>query len=172
MKRGLIFPLLFSAIIGFTQETDVAKYKAMFTLNFIRNIGWPEASKEGDFIIGVVKEINVAEHLKNQTVGKKFGYQNIVIKEFKSIEEVTDCQLLFVSKNLNFSKNAELISQKLGGGNSLIVTESEGATNHGSMINFVIRDEKLKFEISSANAEKFGLKFSSSLTSLNNAIVK
>jgi len=36
----------------------------------------------------------------------------------------------------------------------------------------VVRDDKLKFEISASNAEKFGLKFSTSLSTLSNAIVK
>ncbi|HAM97856.1 MAG TPA: DUF4154 domain-containing protein [Marinilabiliales bacterium] len=172
MKKILLFLFIFAFLHSMAQEADVAKYKAMFTLNFIRNIGWPEASKEGDFVIGVLKEPNVAANLKTQTVGKKFGYQNIVIKEFKNVEEVTDCQLLFFSRSVSFSKNSEAIIQKLGGSNSLIITESEGAINSGSMINFVVRDDKLKFEISASNAEKFGLKFSTSLSTLSNAIVK
>jgi hypothetical protein len=144
----------------------------MFTLNFIRYIGWPEASKQGDFVIGVVKDNIIAENLKTQTAGKKFGYQTIVIKEFKSVEEITDCQLLYFSNSVNFSRNAELVMEKLKGKNSLVITETEGAIKNGSMINFVVRDDKLKFEISNENAEAFGIKFSSSLTSLSNAIVK
>lgn len=154
------------------QDAAVAKYKAMFTLNFIRYIGWPEDAKQGDFIIGVVKEPNVLKNLQAQTVGKKFGFQNIVVKDFKSVDEVTDCQILFFSNNQNFTKNSESVKQKLGGKNSLIITEVEGATKNGSMINFVVREGKLKFELSEANAQVFNLKFSSSLTTLSNAIVK
>jgi hypothetical protein len=172
MKRVIIIILLFANFVAFSQNAEVTKYKSMFILNFIRYIGWPEASKQGDFIIGIVKDATIAENLKTQTVGKKFGYQNIVVKEFKNAEEITDCQLLYFSNNQNYSKNADLVKQKLNGRNSLIITETEGATKNGSMINFVLRDDKLKFEISSENADAFGLKFSSSLTSLSNAIEK
>ncbi|MFA6402807.1 MAG: YfiR family protein [Salinivirgaceae bacterium] len=172
MKKLIVIFLLFGSIVASAQNADIAKYKAMFVLNFIRYIGWPDASKEGDFVIGVVKESGIAGNLKGQTVGKKFGFQTIVIKEFNSVEEITDCQLLFFSNNQNFSRNAQVVIDKLNNSNSLIVTEVEGAVKDGSMINFVVRDEKLKFEISAANAEKFGLKFSSALTSLSNAIVK
>ncbi len=157
---------------SFAQDAAVAKYKAMFTLNFIRYIGWPDASKQGDFVIGVVRENNIVSNLQAQTVGKKFGFQNIVVKEFNKVDEITNCQILYFSSQSNFSKNADLVKQKLGGKNSLIITETEGATKNGSMINFVVRDDKLKFELSETNAEAFGLKFSSSLTALSNAIVK
>jgi len=171
MNKLFFIVLMVFFTSAYAQEADVAKYKAMFTLNFIRYIGWPEDAKQGDFVIGVLKENQVLSNLQSQTVGKKFGFQNIVVKEFKSVEEVTDCQILFFSNNQNFSKNSAAVIAKLKN-NSLVITETEGAINEGSMINFVVRDEKLKFELSAANAEKFGLKFSSSLTSLSNAIIK
>jgi len=173
MKKIIVFLLMVAFFSNsYAQDDQTAKYKAMFTLNFIRYIGWPDATKEGDFIIGVLRNSMVLNHLQTQTVGKKFGYQNIVVKEFKKVEEVTKCQILFVSSSTNFGKNADALKQALGGKNSLIITETEGATKYGSMINFVVRDAKLKFELSEANAQAFGLKFSSSLTSLSNAITK
>ena len=172
MNKLLFFTLMIFVSNTYAQDAEVAKYKAMFTLNFIRYIGWPDEAKQGDFVIGVLKENQVLSNLQAQTVGKKFGFQNIVVKEFKNIEDVVDCQILFFSNNQNYSKNAAIVIDKLKGKNSLIITESEGAIKDGSMINFVVRDEKLKFELSAANAEKFGLKFSSSLTSLSNAIIK
>jgi len=169
----ILFVVFVFTYAGHSQEAQIAKYKSMFTVNFIRYIGWPEEATKGNFVIGVLKDKTVAANLKKLTLGKKFGYQQIIIKEFKNINEVTDCQILFVSKLINYSnKNSEIIKQKLGNKNSLIVTNSEGSTKKGAMINFVIRDNKLKFEISSTNASKFGLKFSSSLTSLSNAIIK
>jgi len=171
MNKLLFILLTMVFTSAYSQDAEVAKYKAMFTLNFIRYIGWPEEAKQGDFVIGVLKESQVLSNLQAQTVGKKFGFQNIIVKEFKSIDEVTDCQILFFSNNQNFGKNAAAVVAKLKN-NSLIITEVDGAINDGSMINFVIRDEKLKFELSAANAEKVGLKFSSSLTSLSNAIIK
>lgn len=172
MKKLVFVLIVVLSMPSFAQDDALAKYKAMFTLNFIRYIGWPDASKQGDFVVGIVRESDIAEKVISQTAGKTFYNQNIVVKEFKSVEEITDCQVLYFSSRLNFGKNAALVKQKLMGKNSLIVTETEGAIDDGSMINFVIRDDKLKFEISSANAEVFGLKFSSSLTSLSNAIVK
>ncbi len=171
MKRLAILVLaVISVGIVKAQEVELAKYKSLFTLNFIRYIGWPEEAKQGDFVIGVLKNTEMAEQLKDQVVGKKFGYQNIIIKEFKNVDEISNCQILYVDGSINYSKNANLISQKLNNKSSLIITEDFGAISKGSMINFVIVDNKLKFEVSSANAEKFGLKLSNSLLAMNNAI--
>lgn len=168
MKK-LLF-LLGVLLIPFAGNAQVAKFKSVFTLNFIRYIGWPDATKEGDFVIGVIRNKEVADWLKNQSKGKKFGFQNVVIKEFKSADEVTNCQVVFVSSSINMSKHASTIVDKCGGKNTLIISEKEGATNYGSMINFVVRDDKLKFELHKANASKFGLQISSKLEGMASAI--
>ncbi|WP_291855926.1 YfiR family protein [Marinilabilia sp.] len=151
-------------------QGQVAKYKAVFTLNFIRYIGWPEAARQGDFVIGVLQDSDIARRISQQTGGKKFGFQDVVVKEFNSLEEVTDCQVLFISDSFSLSRNATQIKQKLGN-NSLIVTESEGATEYGAMINFVVRNEVLKFEIHKGNASGNGLQISSRLENMSSAIV-
>lgn len=148
---------------------DIAKYKSMFTLNFIRYIGWPEEVKQGDFVIGVLKNKALAAELQLQTAGKKFGFQTIVVKEFNSIDEVTDCQMIYVSESINFSKSADIISQKVGK-NTLIISENAGAISNGSMINFVVVNDLLKFEVSPSNAQSKGLSLSSNLVSMKNAI--
>ena len=151
-------------------QNEVAKYKSIFTLSFIRYIGWPEEVKQGDFVIGVLKDKTVANWLRDLSKGKKFGYQNVVIKEFKSVDDVTNCQVLYVSDMINMSKHGDKIVEKVGGKNTLIITEKDGATKYGGMINFVIKDEKLKFEIKKDNASKFGLPISSKLSAMNSAI--
>lgn len=171
MKKITLFLIALTIGIGLKAQEDVAqKYKAMFTLNFIRYVGWDDAAKQGDFVIGIHKASGVKGQLIKQAAGKKFGYQNIVVKEYKNIDELENCQIFYHGGN--FSKDAELVKQKLNKSGSLIITESGNATKSGSMINFVIIDGKLKFEVSETNASNFGLKLSSSLTSLSNAIAK
>lgn len=169
MKKRILtltFLVLITALSTFAQE---AKFKATFTLNFIRYIGFPTESTSGDFVIGVVKSKEIADYLKEQSAGKKFGFQDVVIKEFKSVEEISGCQVIFVSSYANFSKNAASIQQRAGK-NTLVVTEAEGATTNGAVINFVVRDDKLKFEIHKANAAKAGLQISSKLEAMASAI--
>lgn len=171
MKKVLLL-VVFAMVTGWSvgQEAELNKYKSLFTLNFVRYIGWPESQKQGDFVIGVLKNRELVTQLKAQTSGKKVGYQNIVVKEFKNVEEIVDCQILYVSKYTNYNKHAVAINSKLAGASTLVITESEKAIDSGSMINFVVRDEKLKFEVSESNATDSGLVFSNTLASLSNAI--
>jgi hypothetical protein len=157
-------------VLPIMMEGQVAKYKAVFTLNFIRYIGWPDDARQGDFVIGVLEDAGIARRIDDQIGGKKFGFQDVVVKQFNSVDEVTGCQVLYVSDKISFSRYASQIKQKLGK-SSLIVTESEGATNHGAMINFVVRDEVLKFEIHKGNASGNGLQISSRLEDMSSAIV-
>jgi hypothetical protein len=168
MKKSLL--ILGILALPFLTRSQVVKYKALFTVNFIRHIGWDEEARKGDFVIGVVKDKELYNILKGMSKGKKFGFQDVVIKEFKSPAEVTYCQVLYIPDNINLSKHASTILNNLGNKNSLIVTEKEGATKHGSMINFVIRNDKLKFEISKENAQKWGLQISSKLETMASAI--
>lgn len=168
MKKILLFLGILLLPLG--ASSQIAKFKSVFTLNFIRHIGWAEESKQGDFVIGVVRNKEVSGWMEKLSAGKKFGFQNVVIKEFKSPEEIQDCQVIFVSSTVNFKKHASTIIDKCGGKNTLIVCEAEGATDSGAMFNFVVRDDKLKFEIHKANASKFGLQISSKLEGMAAAI--
>jgi len=168
MKKILLF--LGVMLMPLLMHGQVTKYKAVFTTNFIRYIGWPEEARQGDFVIGVIRDKEMVDYFKGLSNGKKFGFQDIVVKEFKSPDEVNYCQVLFIPETINLSKKASTIIDKLGGKNSLIITEKNGATKFGSMINFVIREDKLKFEISKSNAAKFGLQISSKLENMKSAI--
>ena len=55
----------------------------------------------------------------------------------------------------------------LNGKSTLIITEKAGALEDGSAINFVIIEDKLKFELKPENAIKFGIKFSSKLQEMS-----
>ncbi len=172
MKKLLLIALILTGVFSTqAQEAELNKYKSLFTINFIRYINWP-TGQSGDFVIGVLKNSALATEIEAKTTGKKVGFQNIVVKEFTSVESLTPCQVLYVDNSANYQKNADLISQKVKGANALIITESAGAITKGAAINFVMVDNVLKFEISASNADQNGLKISSILLSMNNAIQK
>jgi hypothetical protein len=136
----------------------------MFIYNFTRLIEFPSQCKTGDYIIGVLGSDVSFNEIKNFSQGKTVGTQTITVKKFNSIDDVTNCHILFVS----FSKTKELaiIISKIEKYNTLLITEKNGATSNGSIINFVILDDKLKFEVNPDNALKFQIKLSTKLTEM------
>jgi YfiR/HmsC-like len=77
---------------------------------------------------------------------------------------MTKCQMLFV--NTDKSDLLPKIIAKLKGKSTLVISEKEGAIKSGSIINFIIKDSKQKFELSVNNAEKSSLRVSKTLLPL------
>lgn len=174
MKKILLVLLMFVSLVMNAQvsESGVDKYKALFTSNFIRYIDWSEKNKTGDFVIAVIRDKNMYNELLKFTDGKSFGFQPIVIKHFDGISDIEKCQILYVSNNVYLSKKNILgILEKTKLHQTLFITETESKNNLG-MINFIIYNNVLKFEIDIAKIESSGFKISNSLSSMSNAVVK
>lgn len=173
MVRTIFIALLLTLLALTPQyasaQDQLARPKALLTLSFIRYLGWGDAARKGDFVIGVVRDRELATWLTSQSQGKKFGFQDVVVKNFKSVEEIVDCQVIYISDNINFERNAAKIIDKVGK-DTLIMTEEEGATKHGSMINFVVRNNTLRFELSKSNAQMANIQFGQKLTDMSAAI--
>jgi hypothetical protein len=161
MKKTLatVVALLFASVAY--MQTTIPKAQTLFIYNFSRLIEWPANYRSGPFVIGVLGYAEVAPELEFYTKGKKVGAQDISVVRFKSAKEISNCHILFVP----FDKTRQLpeILGVLNEKSTLIITEKAGALDAGSAINFVISEDKLKFELKPENAVKFGIKFSSKL---------
>jgi hypothetical protein len=138
--------------------------KAMYIYNFCSQTEYPAEYRSGDFVVGVLGSSPVYDELQKIAQSKKVGTQTMVVKSFSSASSVSKCHLLFISEDQSGSLSKVMIS--IGSANTLIVGEKEGLCKEGASMNFVLRDQKLKFELSSPNMEKRGLKPTSYLEKL------
>lgn len=145
-------------------QTDIPKAQAMFIYNFSRLIEWPASYKSGPFIIGFVGSSSTFEQMESFSIGKNVGSQPISVQKYATIADISTCHILFVP----FSKTKEManIVAKIQGKSTLIITEKNGAINDGAALNFVVVDDKLKFEFKPDNAVKYQLKVSSKLNEM------
>jgi len=150
-----LFPKLYA-------QNSIAEAQAIFIYNFTRLIEWPSDYKTGDFVIGVYNSGEVFTQISNYMNGKRVGSQPIKIVKFNYITEITKCHILFVSLN----KTKDLPTLMGIAGKALVITEKKGALNEGATINFVIVEDKLKFELKVSNATKNGLKVHSNLETM------
>lgn len=142
-----------------------SKIKATFIYNFTKYIDWPEKYKEGNFVIGVLGTSTFYNELATLLSKKTVGKQIFEIKSYTNSESVTGiCHILFITAE-NSSQLPDVI-KKMKGKNTLIVTEKTGMAKQGSGINFVVENNKQRFELNKANIEKYNLKVSSTLASL------
>ena len=160
-RVSFVLVLLSLHKISFGQEEN---FIAVSIYNFTRYIDWPSTQAGGDFIIDVIGHKSVYEKLKEITQGRKVGSKDIKVRFLESVNQITQSHILFVG----FWQSKDLFKaiDKIGYANTLIITEKEGLIEGGSGINFVIRNNVIKFEIKKANIQKYGLKVGDELERL------
>ncbi|NCP45534.1 MAG: hypothetical protein COW67_04635 [Flavobacteriales bacterium CG18_big_fil_WC_8_21_14_2_50_32_9] len=166
-KTSIILIVLFILGSSFNQRISVdtnAKLKAVFIYNFTKYIEWPKTYQEGYFVLGVVGETPLFSELTKMAQTKKIGTQSILVKKFSEIADIDKCHLLYITDDKSIEINA--ILKKTKSTSTLIITEQEGLVDKGAGINFVIRENKQKFEMNKRNIEIQKLKVSSNLEAL------
>jgi hypothetical protein len=163
MKRLII--IIFAIVSVNVCIAQDAKYKAMFIYNFTKQIEWPASVKTGDFIICIVNQNDVLNNIKTLTSGRTVGAQPITVVGVKSVDEISKCHILYLSFADSKSDKLESAIAKLGATPALIVSDRPGALKNGSCINFLIVDDKIKFELNKTAVSERKLQISSQLES-------
>jgi hypothetical protein len=166
MKRSYIFValLFFLSIQNLYSQQSIPQAQSIFIYNFTRLVEWPGEYKSGEFTIGVLGSADVFNELKSYTSTKMVGTQPIKVIKFNSGAEVSKCHILFVA----YGKTKELtdVISKLAGSSTLLITENRAAIEKGAAVNFVVIDDKLRFELKTSNATNVGLKVHSTFENM------
>jgi hypothetical protein len=160
MRKALyVFVFLFVSIgIAKSQEENVI---AIAVYNFTRYIDWPQEQAANDFYIDVIGHKSVYDKLKEISAGRKVGNRNISVRFLETVDKITSSEILFVG--FWQSKEMPKILEKVKSAPTLIITEKDGLIESGSALNFVIRNNTIKFEVKKANILKYGLVMSETL---------
>ncbi|GIV28563.1 MAG: hypothetical protein KatS3mg027_2377 [Bacteroidia bacterium] len=156
---------------SFKQDFDVnAKIKAVYIYNLTRYFEWPASSKSGNFIIQIVGSANtLIKELNENVVSKKtIGGQKIELINSDKIDKNKIPHILYITP-----ENSSLLKQfasQLKNKGTLLITEQEGAAKTHAVINFVVIENKQKFEYNKNNAAKYGLKASEDIKNLASAV--
>jgi YfiR/HmsC-like len=163
LKRFLFLMLLCSSAGTAVAQEQEANLKAAFIYNFSRYIDWDTSDDKNDFVIGVIGSSAVTPSLleiaKTNTVKNK----KIIVRLFNKPEEIGYCQILFIPQKLSFSLRSILSRVDKG---ILTVSEEDDYAKRGTAFNFVIINDKLKFEANLKAIYSAGLKAGSQLLKL------
>jgi hypothetical protein len=165
----LIFGLQASAQNFDASGSSEYLIKAGFIYNFAKLVEWPAQAFTNPgqpIVIGVLGNDSFAAILERVVDGKKTDLHPFVVKRLKSPKESKDCSchMLFIASAE--SSRADEIIQLLKGTSLLTIAETPGFTRQGGMINFVLEDSKVRFEVNVDAAKQGGLTISSRLLSL------
>jgi hypothetical protein len=169
MLKRLIFFLLLLSVMRQTAAAQTSKgeanLKAVFIYNFTRYIEWDSAANldKNNFVIGVIGPSPVTSSLSEIARTNRVGNKRIIIHLYNKPEEIRDCHILFIPKDLTFSLASILEHTRAG---TLTVSETPGFARQGTALNFVIKTDKLKFEANLKALAFAGLRASSQLLKL------
>jgi len=145
-------------------QKSVARQKGLYIYQFLKNVEWPKELLSGDLIVGVYGDENVFQQLSKACTGKFIGSHKLKVVRYISITEINDeCHFLYVAEN----KSAQVSAiAKKNSRNTLIIGNKVGLLSSGAIINFIVKDKRLAFEINKTNAIKANLTFSELLSKL------
>lgn len=138
--------------------------KAAFLYKFASYVEWPEAAfarPDAPFTIAVLGDDAVSAELEQVVAGRTVNDRRIAVRRVKAGDSLTGTHVLFIG-NAESGRLAQLLPNAATQ-SILSVTETEGALAQGSVINFVIADRRVRFEISLQSAERSKLRLSSRL---------
>jgi hypothetical protein len=158
----LLSIILSAASIVQAQEQE-SILKAAFIYNFINYIDWNSGNESPDFVIGILGASSVTKPLMQISQSKTVKNKKIVVRIFKRPEDISSCQILFIPQDLPFSLHA--ILEKVDKG-VLTISEEPGYAEQGTAFNFVIQNDKLKFEANLKAINLAGLRAGSQLLKL------
>jgi hypothetical protein len=172
-----IVPILLAAVMLNAQETSGSSeylIKAGFIYNFANLVQWPASSfaqPDSPIVIVILGEDHFGSTLDHVLDGKKVNSRPFVIKRAKSIAELQrvlgpqkDCQILYVSSS-EMPRLGDAI-QMLKGAPVLTIGETAGFAKNGGIINLVLEDNKVRFEVNVRAAKDADLNISSRLLAL------
>ncbi|HET8692204.1 MAG TPA: YfiR family protein [Steroidobacteraceae bacterium] len=137
--------------------------KAAFLCKFPGYVDWPAGADPADrpLTIGVLGSPAMADELVRLTSDRKVGERPVEVRAVKGGDSLAGLQVLYVGNG-----TAEELPQSLAPARSLpilVVTDAPGALASGSVINFTVERDRVRFEVSLPAAERSGLKLSSRL---------
>ncbi len=161
-KTGLLLLISISFLCCAHAQTE--KFKALYIYNFTKLIKFPESPDNSDFVIGVLGETPVNGELASIAATRKIENRNLVVRKITKPEDCNDCQIVFISdfKSSSIKAFSDYFERKP----VLLISESPQGLEKGAAINFLLVDQKLKFELNRAKFDKNNLKVSSQLYEL------
>ena len=160
----LLGVLMSSAIAAQTGSAQEYQVKAVFLYNFTQFVGWPtttSAEAQTPIIIGILGDDPFGSYLDDTVRGEKVGDRPLIVRRYRHLEDVDDCQILFISRSE--AVHFEQIAARLKDRSILTVSDADPSGKRGGIVRFVTEKDRVKLHISVSSAKDAGLTISSKL---------
>ena len=172
-RLALLLAALIWTVQAPAQGASEIQVKAAYLYQFGGFVEWPPktfAGPDGAFTIGLVGADAMAQELEQIVATRQIQGRQGAVRRLRAGEPLQGLQVLFVGAGetarlpgmLSAARDAPL----------LVVTESDEALAHGSMINFVAVDNRVRFDVALPQAQRRHLRISSRLLGVARRVVQ
>ena len=144
-----------------TREYDL---KAIFLFQFAHFVNWPASTfpdSAAPITIGVLGNDPFGAGLDEVVAGETVGSRRLVVRRFRTIDQVDTCQVLFICSSE--ATRFEYIHSKLSGRSVLTVGETKDFASRYGIVGFDVQRNRLRLRINVAAADSAKLTISSKL---------
>lgn len=156
--------LFLSAQIPSNREYQI---KAIFLFNFTQFVEWPTTSFSSDqepLVIGILGKDPFGTYMKETIEGEKINGRQLIVQHYNNVAEIKTCHIVFI--NIEKANNLSEVILSLKGRNILTVGDSNGFLQHGGMVRFFTKNNKIQLQINPEAAKAANLIISSKLLRL------
>jgi hypothetical protein len=165
----ILIAVLYAASLSFKYKEQQdnseieAQVKVAYVYNFTKLLQWPQSNPQY-FYITVLGKSQIADQLYKLASKEKIGGKTLVVNEIFSIDEISNCNILYISSSER--KRLNEIIKKIKGRKILLVSSIEDCAENGVGIGLLRIGDKIRFEVNRKALEEEGIIPNSSLLSL------
>ncbi len=160
--RAHLFLLALAAGMAFSEPAPEYQLKSAFIYNFATFIEWPQG--RGDLLTLCVAAPQDAMKYFTLLEGKHVGKLALTVRHLSEGDSATACRILFVADadNAGFDKwLPEIARQQV-----LTMSESESLLKKGAMVDLVLQEGRVVFDVNMDAAREEGIALNSKLLRL------
>ena len=153
-------------------EASEAEIKAAFLVRFGNYIDWPAggaSAASAPFGIDVLGDSAIAAELERAASHSQVASRAIQVRRLAPGDSLGDARIVFLARSESGRLGEVLASAR--DQPILVVTEVDGAVPSGAALNFVVVDNKVRFDVDLTAAEAAHLKISARLLSVAHRVI-
>jgi hypothetical protein len=159
--RRLVLALwcLLAPSLAWAQPSE-HEVKAAFLFRFLPFIEWPAASfasPEAAIAVGVAGAPEIEAELRNIVPGRIVQGRSVSVQPVREGALPAGLHVLFIGRDALRPRELAAVA----GAPMLVVMETPGGLERGAVVNFVLSEGRVRFEVALDEAERRGLRISS-----------
>ena len=175
LRFGVLFLAAAAPMLSLAQDDAAAvlerRVKAALLYRFANYVDWQEAVQlkpDAPFVIAIAGADALAVELSEVAANRTVLNRPLVVRKVRAADVPKDAQIVFLGKSEASQLGAVIRSIPP---NILIATESDDALQHGSIINFVLVEGQVRFDVSLDAARRRNIHLSSRLLSVAHSVL-